>query len=105
MRIHPQERLWWSPGLKVTDSAEQPVTIPPIGFEASFDDGTTWHPSRDNGGRPGWLIAGANFPGPGDSAGGVTADHVLTETVRALVRLRDTPETIIDGALWIQLMP
>lgn len=101
MRIHTQERLWWSPGLKVTDSAEQPVTIPATGFEASFDGGATWHTSRDNGGRPGWLIAGASFPGPGDSAAGVASDHVLTETVRALVRLRDTPETIINAELYL----
>ena len=101
MRIHAQERLWWSPALTVTDSAGQPVTIPATGYEASFDDGTTWHPSRNNSGRPGWLIAGANFPGSGDSAESTAADWVITGTVRALIRLRDTPETIINAELYL----
>ena len=101
MRVRSQERLWWSPTLTVVDSAGAPVVVAATGWEASFDAGVTWKVSRDNGGRAGWLIAGANYPGAGDSAGAITADHVLTATIQPLVRLRSAPETIINGDLWL----
>ena len=104
MRIHPQERIWWSPTLTATDSHGAPVTIPATGWEASIDGGQTWHPSRDNNGRPGWLVAGAAFPGVGDSAGETPTDLALPTSggVRVLIRLRDTPETIISDELYLQ---
>lgn len=103
MRVLPQERKWWSPTLAATDSHGTPVAVPTDGWEASFDGGITWAVARNNNGRPGWLVAGANFPGPGDSAAGIPTDHVLTARVRPLIRLRDAPETSIDGSL--QLHP
>lgn len=104
MRIPAQARVWWTPGLTVYDVDGKPLDLQPAptGWEASFDGGLTWHPSRDNAGRPGWLIAGADYPGPGDSDDGTTADHVVIRTVSVQVRLRDTPETLIDDTLWLQ---
>ena len=75
--------------------------MPVTGWEASFDQGATWHASRDADGRAGWLIQGADYPGPGDSDSGITSDTIITSTVRVLVRLRDTPETLIDDTLWL----
>ena len=99
MRVLAQERVWWCPkGLAATDRHGQPIPVPVTGWEASFDNGATWKASRDNAGDPGWLISGADYPGPGDDPGGITADHTLTRSVRVLIRLRDTPETVIfDG--------
>lgn len=103
MRVPPQSRIWYSPTLVATDSHGQPVEVPPTGWEASFDGGTTWLPARDNAGVPGWLIAGAGYPGPGDDDHSIPSDHTMTATVRAWIRLRDTPETIINDELWLTL--
>ncbi len=102
MEIPAQARLWWSPPATAADSHGQPVTIPAAGLEASFDGGQTWVPSRDNAGVPGWLVAGADYPGPGDSDGGIVPDHVMGDLpIRPHVRLRDSPETLIDHSLWL----
>ena len=101
MRIHPQERVWYCPSLAATDTSGTPVDVPVTGWEASFDSGLTWHASRDADGQPGWLIAGTDPPGPGDTTAGISPDHILTVAVQVWVRLRDTPETLIDDTLWI----
>lgn len=104
MRILPQERKWFTPiGLAATNSHGTPITVAVTSWEASFDKGATWKTSRDDGGNPGWLIAGSAYPGTGDSAGAIVADAVLAAdtTVTVLIRLRDTPETTINDELTI----
>lgn len=103
MRVHAQERKWWTPGLTADDTTGQPITVPVTGWEASFDQGDTWHASRNADGRPGWLIQGADYPGTGDDAGGITSDHILTDSIRVLIRLRDTPETLIANNLGLSI--
>lgn len=101
MDVSAQARLWWSPQLTVRDSLGSVVVVPSNAWEASFDSGATWRPSRDNSGVAGWLVAGKDFPGPGDSTGGIASDVVVAERVQPLVRLRDTPETVVGVGEWL----
>lgn len=97
MNLHPYERVWFSPSLTAyNDDGEVIVTVP-ADWEASFDGGTTWITARDNGGEPGWLVAGAKFEG--DET--VPTDALVTVSVRVLIRLTVLPETIVDRSLSI----
>lgn len=105
MKIRPQERKWFAPQVSATEVNGSPIGVPLTGWEASFDQGVTWLPSRDTGiGVPGWLIAGPTFPGPGDSTDGIVADITLTATAWAYIRLRDVPETITADPIPIYLL-
>lgn len=103
MKIATQERVWWSPELTATNSHGASVSVPVTGWEASIDGGQTWKASRDNSGVPGWLVAGADYPGPGDSAGAATTDFVVSVNAQVLIRLRSTPETVLNSDLWLEV--
>ena len=100
MRLPRQDRRWYAPNLEARTVAGVTVSVPVNGWECSIDNGQTWVPSRDSGdGAPGWLIAGPAFPGPGDDANGITADFTIATNSQAVIRLRDTPETVsVKGA-------
>lgn len=107
MRIHPQAREYWPPELTALDATGQPLDPQPNpagGWEASIDAGQTWHPSRphpDHPDWPCWLVAGPDYPGTGDDDGGITTDLTIQpgRTRVVLIRVRDTPETIINATL------
>ena len=101
MQIGTRERILWAPALTVyshdgtTRLDPQPVAT---AWECSIDGGTTWVAARahpDDETQPCWLVAGPGFPAAGDSAGAATTD--LAPAVggnTAVIRLRDTPETL-----------
>ena len=93
MNVSAQDRLWWSPPLTAKDSHGTVISVPVTAWEASIDGGVTWVSSSDDSGSPGWLVAGKDFPGPGDSDHGIASDFVLLQKVKPRVRLRDNPET------------
>lgn len=101
MRVRPQERVWWAPIITLVDASG--TAVGDASYEASFDGGATWREARDAEGRPGWLIAGTAYPGPGDDDAGVEADHILAQDVRPLVRVRDMPETVISDGPYITI--
>lgn len=98
MRIRPQTREWFAPILTAHTVAGAPISVPVTGWEATFDNRVTWLPSRDTGdGQPGWLIAHPDYPGPGDTDGGIHTDHIVTTRIAVYIRLRDSPETTEVG--------
>lgn len=99
--VMPQERVWWSPDITLRTVDGEIITD--ATYEASFDGCQTWLAATVVDGRPAWLIAGPDFPGDGDTSGGVDADHTLTVSVRPYVRVRDTPETVIADGGYITL--
>lgn len=105
MELHRQARVWTPWAISARDSHNVVVDPGVTGWEASIDDGKTWKSSRDNGGVPGWLVAGPDYPGTGDADGGVTADFTVTRNVtNVLIRVRDVPETEIKEAPQIKLV-
>lgn len=104
MDLHRQARVW-TPWEMTARNSHNVVVDPGVtGWEASIDSGVTWVASRDNSGVAGWLVAGPDFPGPGDAENGVTADLVVTrEVTRVLIRVRDVPETEVEVAPGIKV--
>ena len=104
MELHPQARVWTPWDITARDSHNVVVDPGLTGWEASIDGGLTWKASRDNSGVPGWLVAGANYPGPGDADGGVVSDFVVTRAItKVLIRVRDMPETEVECGPQIHL--
>lgn len=104
MELHRQARVWTPWAISARDSHNVVVDPGVTGWEASIDSGLTWKASRNNSGVAGWLVAGPDFPGPGDAANGVVADFVVTRNLtRMLIRVRDMPETEVEIAPEIKL--
>ncbi|EFQ82685.1 hypothetical protein HMPREF0063_11894 [Aeromicrobium marinum DSM 15272] len=76
------------------------TTTPPVAptdWELSIDGGTTWADAQADGDYSVWLIAGPDYPGPGDN-GGAEPAFTATDNTDVLVRLIDSPETVIWDA-------
>lgn len=99
MILNKFERIWFSPDPEVQVAENgAPLDPPPLytAYDASFDGGVTWKPARDNGGKPGWLIAGISYI----TTDGMT-DAVISEDTEAFVRLTDNPETLVNCGVTI----
>lgn len=101
MILNSYERIWFSPDVTVLSAGtgEPLVPQPPYtAYSASFDNGLTWLPARNNGGKPGWLIAGVNYI----TSDGMT-DAVISTPTTPLVRLTDNPETLVNCGITVHL--
>lgn len=89
MKLNTQGREYF--GLDLTTS---PATQP-TDWEASFDEGATWHTAidlfRDGVHWSAWLVQGVNAPTPYP----VPAPSTLTHSVTPRVRLINNPEVIV----------
>lgn len=83
MRLHHDAREYYRLEI-ITD----PVVA---AWEASFDDGDSWHASTSIDGLPAWLVAGP------DAEQG-TAVAVITSRALPLIRATDNPEIIVRRA-------
>lgn len=90
MQLNRQAVEWYA--LEIT--TDPTVT----GWEASFDDGTTWLASTTVGtdGWFRWLVAGPDAPTPGSAT-------VLAASLRPLVRAVENPEVVVRDAPRIYL--
>jgi hypothetical protein len=92
--LHPKERIYYT--LVIT-------TVPAaVGdWDLSVDGGQTWHAGTDLGeDKFQWLISGADFvPEVGDAIPSIKVSRALNP----LVRLRDTPEVVIESAPAIRI--
>lgn len=67
-------------------------TVDADAWEMSIDDGATWKASQVVDDAPAWLIKGSAYAG-------VETDPILVSaTVEPLLRLVDSPETIVRSA-------
>lgn len=104
MNLHRQEQVYYTlPHLTASTPAGR-VEVPVTGWEASFDAGESWHAAQAHPNLPAapcWLVRGPNHPGIGDTspASGV----LISRTTAPLIRLKDTPETVIERAEQITL--
>ena len=75
------------------------TTDPPVAaWQASFDDGRTWHDGQPTGGDTRWLLRGPTVPE--DTARPAAP---ITRSVRPLIRATDDPEIVVRGAPYIIL--
>lgn len=92
-----QDRRWYSlPDLAATDVGG-PIAVPVTRWEASFDQLLTWHPAQPHPqlpSVPSWLLAGPDFPGPGDPSTHEPTEIVIFHSVAPRVRLVDSPESV-----------
>lgn len=107
MDMRPRERKFWAPHLTAYSFDGTTATDPQpavTAWEMSLD-GVTWKASRahpDDATVPCWIIDGPDFPGPGDSTNGIEPDFAPASGYHeAIVRLRDTPETLEVASLRI----
>ena len=94
--LHRQDRQYYTlADLQVRDISGAIVAVSPTDWEASFDEGLTWHDATVHPNLPTascWRIYGPNFPGPGTSAVIEVGDILCAETIDPIVRLVKNPE-------------
>lgn len=99
INLHRQEQIYYTLPDLTAATPTGPVTIPPTGWEASFDNSLTWHAGTPHPDQPTlatWLIRGPNMPGTDDT--NTPAGILISHNTTPLIRLRDNPETVIVEA-------